>query len=204
MPRQPQKSSAYVTMCHACHSIKSRNVTKTNRKHHSQPTSHMPRIPRAIKQRQDHQAPHVPYTLAVDVTQRHACHRHDPRRHKKHGSTSEPRPLQKRNVDVTMHHTNGHALDTHRASNPRENYRNATSMSPCTTRATQGDHRWHQVPRLHAKTHLASQPRARVISEETRPRHIRGKFPRHNRGAFPTVVTDWINSLTNGTSRNHL
>ena len=37
----------------------------------------------------------------------------------------------------------------------------------------------------HAKTHLASQPRARVISEETRPRHIRGKFPRHNRGAFP-------------------
>ena len=36
----------------------------------------------------------------------------------------------------------------------------------------------------HAKTHLASQPRARVISEETRPRHIRGKFPRHNRGAF--------------------
>jgi hypothetical protein len=56
----------------------------------------------------------------------------------------------------------------------------------------------------HAKTHLASQPRARVIFEETRPRHIRGKFPRHNRGAFPTVVTDWINSLTNGTSRNHL
>ena len=37
----------------------------------------------------------------------------------------------------------------------------------------------------HAKTHLASQPRARVISEETRPRHIRGKFPRHNRGALP-------------------
>ena len=53
VPRQPQKSSVYVTMCHACHSIKSHNVTKTNRKHHSQPTSHMPRIPRAIKHRQD-------------------------------------------------------------------------------------------------------------------------------------------------------
>ena len=161
-------------MRHACHSIKSRNVTKTNRKHHSQPTSHMPRIPRAIKHRQDHQAPHVPYTVTVDVTQRHACHRHDPRRHKKHGSTSEPRPLQKRNVDVTMHHTNGHALDTHRASNPRENYRNATSMSPCTTRATQADHRWHQVPRLPRKKNTsrhnrghASYPRkrVRVISE---------------------------------------
>ena len=37
----------------------------------------------------------------------------------------------------------------------------------------------------HAKTHLVSQPRARVISEERRRRHIRGKFPRHNRGAFP-------------------
>ena len=36
----------------------------------------------------------------------------------------------------------------------------------------------------HAKTHLASQPRARVISEETGPRHIRGKFPRHNRGVL--------------------
>ena len=44
-------------------------------------------------------------------------------------------------------------------------------MAPSATPATQ-------------KKHLASQPRARVISEETRPRHIRGKFPRHNRGAF--------------------
>ena len=77
----------------------------------------------------------------------------------------------KRNLDVTMQHTNGHALDTYRASNPRENDRNAKSMSPGTTRATQGDHRWHKVP-CHAKTHLASQPRARVTSEETRPRHI--------------------------------
>ena len=33
-----------------------------------------------------------------------------------------------------------------------ENHRNAKSMSPGPTRATQGDHRWHKVPRLPRKT----------------------------------------------------
>ena len=72
----------------------------------------------------------------------------------------------KRNVDVTMQHTNGHALDTYHASNPRENDRNAKSMSPGTTRATQGDHRWHKVPRLPRKN------TPRVTTEGMR--HIRG------------------------------
>jgi len=91
-PRQPQKSSVYVSMCQACHSIQSRNVTKTNRKHHRQPTSHMPRNPRAIKHRQDHQAAHMPYTVTVDVTQRHACHGHDPRRHNRYRNATSMSP----------------------------------------------------------------------------------------------------------------
>ena len=33
-----------------------------------------------------------------------------------------------------------------------ENHRNAKSMSPGPTRATQGDHRWHKVPRLPRNT----------------------------------------------------
>ena len=65
-------------------------------------------------------------------------------------------------LDVTHTHT----PHTHNASNPRENYRNATSISPCTTRATQGDHRWHQVPCLPRKN------TPRVTTEGTR--HIRG------------------------------
>ena len=135
----------------------SRRQIGIHRKHHSQSTSHMPRIPRAIKHRQHHQAPHVPYTVTVDVTQRHACHGHDPRRHKKTRLDFRAAPATE--TQRRCHHAQ-HV--------PHKRTIDGTKRHAC-----------------HAKTHPASQPRARVISEETRPRHIRGKFPHHNRGAFP-------------------
>ena len=108
----------------------------------------------------------------------------------------------KRNVDVTMQHTNGHALDTYRASNPRENDSNAKSMSPGTTRATQGDHRWHKLPRLPRKNHTsrrnrghASHPRKRVhVTSE-------GDFSVTNEGLSPKHTCNTCMLLISLTSK---
>ena len=89
-----------------------------------------------------------------------------------------------------MQHTNGHALDTHTHTarqirgKTTETQRRCHQAQHVPHKGTIDGTKCHACHACHAKTHLASQPRARVISEETRPCHIRGKFPRHNRGAF--------------------